>query len=52
MVQAVVDANEPPMPGKISTKQALHFAEALARGDKDRWGIIKTLVEDKVREVV
>ena len=52
VVQAVVDANEPPMPGKISTKQALHFAEALARGEKDRWGIIKTIVEDKVREVV
>jgi pyruvate dehydrogenase (quinone) len=52
VVQAVVDANEPPMPGKISTEQALHFAEALARGEKDRWGIIKTLVEDKVREVV
>ncbi|HXT14355.1 MAG TPA: thiamine pyrophosphate-dependent enzyme [Gemmatimonadaceae bacterium] len=52
VVQAVVDPNEPPMPGKISTKQALHFAEALARGEKDRWDIIKTVVEDKVREVI
>jgi pyruvate dehydrogenase (quinone) len=52
VVQAVVDANEPPLPGKISTKQALHFAEALARGEKDRWGIVKALVEDKVREVI
>jgi pyruvate dehydrogenase (quinone) len=52
VVQAVVDPNEPPMPGKITTKQALHFAEALARGEKDRWDIIKTLVEDKVREVI
>jgi pyruvate dehydrogenase (quinone) len=52
VVQAVVDANEPPMPGKITTKQALHFAEALARGEKDRWDIIKTVVEDKVREVI
>jgi pyruvate dehydrogenase (quinone) len=52
VIQAVVDPNEPPMPGKITTKQALHFAEALARGQKDRWGIIKTVVEDRVREVV
>jgi pyruvate dehydrogenase (quinone) len=52
VIQAVVDPNEPPMPGKITTRQALHFAEALAKGQKDRWGIIKTVVEDKVREVV
>ena len=52
VVQAVVDPNEPPFPGKISTKQALHFAEALARGERKRWDIIKTVVEDKVREVI
>jgi pyruvate dehydrogenase (quinone) len=52
LVQAVVDPNEPPMPGKISTSQALHFAEALARGERDRWDIIKTVLKDKVREIV
>ena len=52
IVQAVVDPNEPPMPGKVTTKQALHFAEALARGEKDRWEIIKTVLKDKVREVI
>jgi Thiamine pyrophosphate-requiring enzymes [acetolactate synthase, pyruvate dehydrogenase (cytochrome), glyoxylate carboligase, phosphonopyruvate decarboxylase] len=52
VVQAVVDANEPPMPGKVNTKQALHFAEALARGEKGRWEIIKALVKDRVHEVV
>jgi pyruvate dehydrogenase (quinone) len=52
LVEAVVDPAEPPMPGKIKTTQALHFAEALARGQKDRWDIIKTVIEDKVREVV
>ena len=52
LVEAVVDATEPPMPGKIKMTQALHFAEALARGQKDRWDIIKTVIEDKVREVV
>jgi len=52
VVQAVVDASEPPMPGKITTKQAINFAKALARGEKDRWDIIKTVAEDKVREVI
>ena len=52
VVQAVVDPNEPPMPGKVSTEQAIKFAEALGRGQKAGWEIIKTVVEDKVREVV
>ena len=52
VVQAVVDPNEPPLPGKISTRQALKFMEALVRGQHDRWDIIKTVLKDKVREVV
>jgi pyruvate dehydrogenase (quinone) len=52
VIEAVVDPNEPPLPGKITTQQALHFAEALARGEKDRFDIIKTVIADKVREVV
>lgn len=52
LVEAVVDPNEPPLPGKITTEQAWQFAKALARGQKDRWDLIKTVVEDKIREVV
>jgi pyruvate dehydrogenase (quinone) len=52
VVQAVVDPNEPPMPGKATTEQALHFAKALLRGQKDAVKIIKTIALDKVREVV
>jgi pyruvate dehydrogenase (quinone) len=52
VVQAVVDPNEPPLPGKITTDQAWQFAKALARGQKDRWDIIKTVVENKIREVI
>ena len=52
MVQAVVDPNEPPMPGKIKTEQALHFAEGLMRGQKDAMKIIKTIALDEVREVI
>jgi pyruvate dehydrogenase (quinone) len=52
LIEAVVDPLEPPMPGNISMEQALHFAESLVRGQKDRWGIVKTIVENKVREVI
>ncbi|HJT88245.1 MAG TPA: thiamine pyrophosphate-dependent enzyme, partial [Bryobacteraceae bacterium] len=52
VIQAVVDPNEPPMPGNVTMEQSLHFAEALARGDKSRGEVIKTLVENKVREVI
>ena len=52
VVQAVVDPNEPPLPGKITTEQAWQFAKALARGQKDGWEIIKTVVENTILEVV
>lgn len=52
LVEAVVDPNEPPMPGKINTEQAVHFAEALARGDKHAGKILETVLKDKVREVI
>ena len=52
VIQAVVDPNEPPMPGKISTKMAVNFAEALAKGERNRWDIIKTVLKDKVREIL
>ena len=34
------------------TKQAIHFAEALVKGEKDRVDIVKDVLADKVREVV
>ncbi len=52
VVQAVVDPNEPPLPGNVTSEQAFKFAESLAKGEKDRWKIIKTVLKDKVREVV
>lgn len=52
VVEAIVDPNEPPMPGKIKAKQALHFAESLARGTPDRGRIIATVAENKIRELV
>ncbi len=52
VVQAVVDANEPPMPGHVNTEQAMKFAEALVKGQQNGWKILKTVMKDKVREVV
>jgi pyruvate dehydrogenase (quinone) len=52
VVQCVVDPQEPPLPGNITTKQARKFAEALLKDEKHRSKIIKTLLQDKVREVV
>jgi len=52
VVQAVVDPNEPPMPGQVTTEQAVHFAKALVRGQKNALKIVKTIGMDKVREVI
>jgi pyruvate dehydrogenase (quinone) len=52
VVQAVVDPNEPPMPGKVTTEQAYKFAKSLLRGQKDAVKILETIAEDQLREVV
>ncbi|MFL5329764.1 MAG: thiamine pyrophosphate-dependent enzyme [Gemmataceae bacterium] len=52
LVEAVVDANEPPMPGHATMRQAWHFAEAMLRGDVQRSDIIKNVLKEKVRELV
>lgn len=52
MIEAVVDENTPPMPAKIKTQQAIHLAEALARGTKDGGTIIRDIVGQKARELV
>jgi pyruvate dehydrogenase (quinone) len=52
VVQCVVDANEPPMPGHVTVKQSVKFAEAIVRGQRDGWDIVKTVLKNKIREVV
>jgi pyruvate dehydrogenase (quinone) len=52
LVEAVVDPFEPPMPPKIEASQAAKFAKALARGQPRRMRIAKTIIEDRVRELV
>jgi pyruvate dehydrogenase (quinone)/pyruvate oxidase len=52
VVEAIVDPNEPPMPPKVTARQATHLAEALAKGTADGHKIVETLFADKIRELV
>jgi pyruvate dehydrogenase (quinone)/pyruvate oxidase len=52
LIETVVDPHEPPMPPKITSAQALHFAEALAKGTPNARKIALTAVSDRVREIV
>jgi pyruvate dehydrogenase (quinone)/pyruvate oxidase len=52
LVEAVIDPHEPPMPPKVTLKQAAHLAESLARGTPAREKIALTIASDIVREIV
>jgi pyruvate dehydrogenase (quinone)/pyruvate oxidase len=52
IIEAVVDPFEPPMPAKVTAKQAEKMAESLARGEPNRLKIALTITEDKVRELI
>jgi pyruvate dehydrogenase (quinone) len=52
IVEAVVDPFVPPMPPKITAKQAVKFAESLAKGEPNRKEIAWTVLSDKVRELI
>jgi pyruvate dehydrogenase (quinone) len=52
IMEAVVDPNTAPMPGKINTEQALHFAESIARGEPEGLKIVKEAFKDRARELI
>jgi pyruvate dehydrogenase (quinone) len=52
IVDAVVDPFTPPMPPKVTAKQAGRFAQSLAKGQPNREKIALTVLSDKVRELV
>ena len=52
IVEATVDPYTPPMPPKVSARQAAKLAEALIKGEPNRDKIALTIVSDKVRELV
>jgi pyruvate dehydrogenase (quinone)/pyruvate oxidase len=49
--EAIVDPFEPPMPARVKATQALHMAEALARGEPNRGRIALTLFRDKISDL-
>ncbi len=52
VVDGIVDPNEPPLPASVTMEQATNFMKSLARGTDDRAEILKTVVKDKIRELV
>ena len=51
IVEAVVDPFEPPHPPRVKLDQAVHMAQALARGEPNRARIALTLFRDKVHDL-
>ncbi len=52
VIEAVVDPFVPPLPAKVTAKQATQFAKSLARGEPNRSRIAWTVLSDKVREMI
>lgn len=52
LIEAVVDPHVPPMPPRITTDQAWHFAKSIAKGTPDGGEILKTIASQKIRELV
>ena len=52
IIQAVVDPFEPPLPAKIPMEQAAMFAKSLMRGQPDGQKIARTVLGDRIRELV
>ena len=52
IVEVAVDPYEPPMPPKVSLKQAAHFAKALVKGQPKGDKIALTLFRDKMHELI
>jgi pyruvate dehydrogenase (quinone)/pyruvate oxidase len=52
ILDAIVDPNTAPMPGKISAEQAFKFAESIARGEPKGLDIVRTALKDRARELI
>jgi pyruvate dehydrogenase (quinone)/pyruvate oxidase len=51
LVDVAVDANEPPMPGKVTYEQAKEFARAFLRGQPNKAAIATTLFKDRIQQL-
>jgi len=52
LIEAVVDPYQPPLPANITADQVRHFAKSVAKGTPDRGKILKSILSEKVRELV
>jgi pyruvate dehydrogenase (quinone) len=52
LVEAVVDPYVPPMPANITADQAAKFAESLLKGQPASGRIVRTVLKDRIRELV
>jgi len=52
VVEVYVDPFEPPMPPKVTVKQATNFAEALVKGEPNGGKIALTIFRDKINELI
>lgn len=52
VLEALVDANEPPMPGKVKPEQAVKFGKALVKGQPQGPRLALTAFRDKISEYV
>jgi pyruvate dehydrogenase (quinone)/pyruvate oxidase len=47
-----VDPYLPPLPAKVTADQALKFAKSIAKGTPERGKIVKSIITEKVRELI
>jgi pyruvate dehydrogenase (quinone) len=52
LVEAVTDPEVPPLPPHITFEQAVHFWEAIYKGDQSRWSMVKQSVKDMIESYI
>ncbi|HKV83769.1 MAG TPA: thiamine pyrophosphate-dependent enzyme [Ktedonobacterales bacterium] len=52
VLDCIVDPDEPPLPAKIKPEQALHFAQALAKGTPQGPRLALTAFRDKIDQIL
>jgi pyruvate dehydrogenase (quinone)/pyruvate oxidase len=52
LVEATVDPHVPPMPANITVEQAAKFTESLLKGQPASGKILRTVLKDRIRELV
>jgi pyruvate dehydrogenase (quinone) len=52
VLEAITDPSVPPLPPHITFEQAMHFAQAIRKGDSDRRGIIRESFKQMARQLM